>query len=140
MGAHDFTLPGKERWQISAEKSALPFLECFPWSSTICRKVIDEEAAGRAFTVHAHHVERAAALLFTLVQDGLMWMREFGYGAPAQESLLALWGVQDLAAQAVTAVCPGARRTAKVLQIKAAGPDKPLTVCVGDLRPTRFQT
>jgi hypothetical protein len=82
-------------------------------------------------------VERAAALVFTLVQDSLQWMRMFGYGAGAEESLLELWWVQMLAVQAVAAICPGGVRTAKRLQFNASE-RKPLTVCVGNLSPERL--
>jgi hypothetical protein len=136
LHAHSFSLPRQWHVPASAEKSALDFLEWFPWSATVCLTAAHEEAAGKLFTVAASDVERAASLLFTLVQDSLRWMREFGHGSAAEESLLALSVVQVLAVEAVAAVCPGAHRTAKRLQRKAADGGEPLTVCVGDLQPT----
>jgi len=129
-------LPPTWRVPASAEKSALDFLQCFPWSATVCLTAVREETEGKPFTVAAADVERAASLLFTLVQDSLRWMREFGHGATAEKSLLGLSIVQVLGVEAVAVVCPGGRRTAKVLQLKAAGDGEPLTACVGDLRPT----
>ena len=120
----------------SAEKSAQEFLECVPWAASVCLTTVREELAGSCgFTANAAEVERAAALLFTLVQSSLGWMREFGYGQQAERSLLGLFWVQRLAIEAVAAVCPGARRKAKLLQLQAAV-SEPLTVCVGDLKRT----
>ena len=132
------SLPPTWRVPASAEKSALDFLQSFPWSATVCVTAVHQEADGKPFTVADADVERAASLLFTLVQDSLGWMRKFGYGASAEKSLLGLSIVQALGVEAVAAVCPGGRRTAKLLQLKAAGDGEPLTVCVGDLRPTRL--
>ena len=120
----------------SAEKSAQEFLDCVPWAASVCLTTVREELAGSiGFTAKAADVERAAAPLFTLVQGSLAWMREFGYGQQAERSLLGLFWVQCLAIEAVAAVCPGARRKAKLLQLQAAD-GEPLTVCVGDLKPT----
>jgi hypothetical protein len=108
-----------------------------PWSSDICISAIHQERSGQTFTVAPHELEQGASVLFGLVQDSLYWMREFGYGRQAERSLIELWTLQQLVVEAVAAVCPGGRRTAKRLQIDAAG-DTPLTVCVGYLSPTRL--
>jgi hypothetical protein len=121
----------------SAEKSALAWAQCMPWSSNVCMAAVHEERAGQPFTVTATEVERGASVLLALVQDSLGWMREIGYGKTAEQPLLELWTLQQLAVEAVAAVCPGARRTAKSLQIKAAV-GEPLTVCVGEFAPERL--
>lgn len=108
-----------------------------PWSSNVCTTVIREERSGAAFTVVPHAVEQGASLLLSVVQDSLRWMSEFGYGRPAERSLIELWTLQQAAVNAAAAVCPGGRSAAKALQLKASS-GKPLTVCVGDLAPRRL--
>jgi hypothetical protein len=98
---------------------------------------VRDDRAGESFSVAAGEVELGASTLFAVVQESLAWMRELGYGTTPERSLLELWTLQQLAVEAVVAVCPGARRTAKVLQMKAAVKE-PLTVCVGDLMPKRL--
>lgn len=139
MGAHAFTLPLTQLELTSAEKSAFDWVQCMPWSSAVCLRAVHEDRAKGAngFTVAAADVELGASTLFAVVQNALGLMREFGYGETAERSLIELWTLQQLAVEAVVAVCPGARGTAKALQMRASS-GEPLTVCVGDLRPKRL--
>jgi hypothetical protein len=120
-----------------AEESAQEFLECVPWAASVCLTTVREDRKGSVPTTKAAQVKPAAELLFTLVQNSLALMRDFGYGQEAERSLLGLSWVQSLAVEAVAAICPGSRLTAKLLQLQVAAPE-PLTVCVGDLKPTRL--
>jgi hypothetical protein len=137
LAAHVLTLPRQRSGLTSAEKSALEWAQCMPWSANVCTAAIHEERTRQLFTVTANEVEQGASVLFALVQDSLRWMREVGYGKTTEQPLLQLWTLQQLASEAVAAVCQGARRTAKSLQMKAAA-GEPLTVWVGELTPERL--
>ena len=109
-----------------------------PWSADICAAAVTQDRAGSCFlSVTAEEVELGSSTLFAVVQESLGWLREFGYGATEERGLIQLWTLQQLAVEAVVAVCPGPRRAAKRLQMKAA-PQEALTVCVGELTPKRL--
>lgn len=127
MSAHESTLRLTASTLTSAEKSALE----------VCVRVRDEEERGALPSVAAPDVDRAAGVLLAFAQEALHGLQAHGYGAADERFLLELWRVQALAFGAAGARCPGGRKRAKELQLKA-GHGKPLTVCVGDLMPKRL--
>ena len=127
MGSHASTLPLTWTTLASAEKSALD----------LCRRVFEEERDGAIPSVAASEIDRASWDLFAFAQEALRWLPTNGYGALDERFLIELWRLQTVAFGAAALRCPGGRRRAKLLQIEA-GLGAPLTVCVGELLPTRL--
>ena len=129
MAAHEFTLPPPQPPLALAEKSA----------HELCLRVVADEHEGRRFSATPADVDRSASVLFGFVQQTLHWLQEHkhGFGRGNERLVIELWEIQNVAFEAVAAVCPGGRARAKELQLEA-GHDAPLTVCVGDLTPKRL--
>ena len=108
MAAHEFTLPPPQPPLALAEKSA----------HELCLRVVADEHEGRRFSATPAVVDRSASVLFGFVQQTLHWLQEHkhGFGRGNERLVIELWEIQNVAFEAVAAVCPGGRARAKELQ------------------------